>query len=154
MERADIVNLRSMSGHLARRFHQISNALFDLEMKEAGLSLTPVQYAALVAVRDNPGVDQATLAGLIAYDRTTIGGVVDRLVEKGCMARCTSEADRRAKLLTLLAEGTRILSIADAVVQRSQERLVGALNPSEIKQLNALMEKVVASLGDVSRTGR
>ena len=31
----------------------------------------------------NPGVDQATLAGLIAFDRTTITGVVERLTQKG-----------------------------------------------------------------------
>lgn len=148
------MNLKAMPGHLARRFHQISNALFDLETREAGLSLTPVQYAALVAVRDNPAIDQATLASLIAYDRTTIGGVVDRLMEKGFIGRCTSDADRRAKLLTLLDEGARILSVADPVVRRSQERLVQCLEPEEIEQLNTLLEKVVNSLGDVSRNRR
>lgn len=148
------MNLRAMPGHLARRFHQISNALFDLETREAGLSLTPVQYAALVAIRDKPGIDQATLAGLIAYDRTTIGGVVDRLIEKGCIARSTSDADRRAKLLTLTNEGARVLSAADPVVQKSQQRLVESLEPGEIEELNRLLAKVVDSLGEVSRTGR
>lgn len=148
------MNLRAMPGHLARRFHQISNALFDLETREAGLSLTPVQYAALVAIRDKPGIDQATLAGLIAYDRTTIGGVVDRLIEKGCIARNTSDADRRAKLLTLTNEGARVLSAADPVVQKSQQRLVESLEPGEVEELNRLLAKVVDSLGEVSRTGR
>lgn len=143
-----------MPGHLARRFHQISNALFDLDTREAGLSLTPVQYAALIAVRDNPGIDQATLAGLIAYDRTTIGGVVDRLVEKGFVVRRTNDTDRRAKLLTLHDEGARILSLADPVVQRSQERLVACLEPAEVEQLRSLLEKVVDTLGNVSRAGR
>lgn len=148
------MNLRAMPGHLARRFHQISNALFDLETRESGLSLTPVQYAALVAIRDNPGIDQATLAGLIAYDRTTIGGVVDRLIEKGCIARSTSGSDRRAKLLALTNEGVRVLSAADPVVQKSQQRLVESLEPGEVEELNRLLAKVVDSLGEVSRTGR
>lgn len=72
----------SLPGHLARRFHQLSTALFDLEMRRSEIDLTPVQYAALVTVEDNPAIDQATLASLIAYDRTTTGGVVDRLVDK------------------------------------------------------------------------
>ncbi|NMA99000.1 MAG: MarR family transcriptional regulator [Phyllobacteriaceae bacterium] len=143
-----------MPGHLARRFHQISNALFDLETREAGLSLTPIQYAALLTVRDNPGIDQATLAGLIAYDRTTIGGVVDRLVEKGLIARRTSDTDRRAKLLTLLDEGESTLAIADPIVRRAQENLVQGLEPAEVEQLMKLMEKVVESMGSVSRSGR
>ncbi len=51
----------------------------------AGIDLTPVQFAALTTVDDNPGVDQATLAGHIAY--VTIGRVVDRLVQKGLLRR-------------------------------------------------------------------
>ena len=69
-----------MPGHLARRFQQIAVAIFHAEVEEAGYDLTPVQYAALTTIRTHPGIDQATLAGLIAYDRTTITGVVDRLV--------------------------------------------------------------------------
>lgn len=146
--------LRALPGHLARRFHQISTALFDVEMREAGVSLTPVQYAALIAVRDHPAIDQATLAGLIAYDRTTISGVVDRLVEKGCIARINSDVDRRAKLLTVSEAGMRIIEQVDPVVRRAQERLVESLGPEEIELLIRLMEKVVDSLGDVSRSAR
>ena len=74
-----------MPGHLARRFQQIAVAVFLAEVGEAGFDLTPVQYAALSAIRTKPGIDQVTLAGLIAYDRTTITGVVDRLAQKGLL---------------------------------------------------------------------
>ena len=74
-------------GHLARRFQQIAVAVFHAEVEEAGYDLTPVQYAALARHQANPGIDQVTLAGLIAYDRTTITGVVDRLVQKGLLVR-------------------------------------------------------------------
>jgi DNA-binding MarR family transcriptional regulator len=72
-----------MPGHLARRFQQIAVAVFLAEVGEAGFDLTPVQYAALAAIKTNPGIDQVSLAGLIAYDRTTITGVLDRLAQKG-----------------------------------------------------------------------
>ena len=84
-------------GHLARRFHQIAVAVFHAEVEAAGSDLTPVQYAALTQIADEPGLDQATLAGLIAQDRTTMGGVVERLVEKGFVARAVSRKDRRAR---------------------------------------------------------
>jgi len=86
-----------MPGHLARRFQQIAVAVFLAEVEAAGYDLTPVQYAALATVRTNPGIDQITLAGLIAYDRTTITGVVDRLVQKGLLVRRASSRDRRAR---------------------------------------------------------
>src|SRR6266481_6312170 len=91
-------------GHLARRFQQIAVAVFHAAVEEAGYDLTPVQYAALTSIRTHPGIDQATLAGLIAYDRTTITGVVDRLVQKGLAVRQASSRDRRARELQITDE--------------------------------------------------
>ena len=92
-------------GHLARRFQQIAVAVFHAAVEDAGYDLTPVQYAALTTVGMQPGIDQATLAGLIAYDRTTITGVVDRLVQKGLVVRQASRTDRRAPALRITNEG-------------------------------------------------
>src|SRR3979409_1297810 len=88
-------------GHLARRFQQIAVAVFHAAVEEAGYDLTPVQYAALTTVATQPGIDQATLAGLIAYDRTTITGVVDRLVQKGLAVRQANSRDRRVRELQI-----------------------------------------------------
>ena len=74
-------------GHLIRRLQQAAVAIFHKEVGELGYDLTPVQYAALDKTQANPGIDQMTLAGLIAYDRATITGVIDRLVQKGLMVR-------------------------------------------------------------------
>src|SRR6185295_2882606 len=94
---SSVKDVHDMPGHLARRFQQIAVAVFLAAVEEAGYDLTPVQYAALAAVSANHGIDQVTLAGLIAYDRTTITGVVDRLVQKGLVARHESSRDRRAR---------------------------------------------------------
>src|SRR3954454_11147573 len=104
-------------GHLARRFQQISVAVFHAAVEEAGYDLTPVQYAALTAVATQPGVDQATLAGMIAYDRTTITGVVDRLVQKGLLVRQASRTDRRAHALEITGEGQQTLEGIEPAVQ-------------------------------------
>jgi DNA-binding MarR family transcriptional regulator len=148
------VVLKTMPGHLARRFHQVSTVLFDLEMRKAGISLTAVQYAALITIRDNPKIDQATLAGLIAYDRTTIGGVVDRLVEKGFVTRVSSDIDRRAKLLSVSEAGLDIIAQTTPMVEACQSRLVAALSPEEQAQLTTLLGKVITDLGDISRSSR
>jgi DNA-binding MarR family transcriptional regulator len=105
-------DLETLPGHLIRRVQQISVSLFTARMAEAGLDITSVQFAAMVTLKDRPGLDQQTLAGLIAYDRVTIGGVIDRLAAKGYVRRETSPIDRRAKVLTLTAEGERVLGRA------------------------------------------
>ncbi|HEV3161923.1 MAG TPA: hypothetical protein VGZ89_18345, partial [Xanthobacteraceae bacterium] len=60
--------LLEMPGHLIRRLHQISFALFLDQARAFGV--TPVQYAALVAINSNPGIDQTALCNIIAFDRT------------------------------------------------------------------------------------
>ena len=75
-----------MAGHLIRRLHQISTQVFTKTLQEAGLDLTPVQFAAMDAIAASPGIDQAGVATRIAYDRATIGGVVDLPAQKGLVA--------------------------------------------------------------------
>ncbi|WP_292685703.1 MarR family transcriptional regulator [Novosphingobium sp.] len=77
------MDIYGMPGHLIRRLQQQSTQVFAARMREAGFDITPVQFAAMDALAARPGIDQATLAQLIAYDRATIGGVVDRLEGKG-----------------------------------------------------------------------
>lgn len=146
-----MADLYDMPGHLIRRLHQISVSLFAARMAEAGLDLTSVQYAALVTVRENPGLDQATLAGLIAYDRVTIGGVVERLVQKGLLRREVSPQDRRARVLTLTPAGQAVLETADPWVGRVQADILSDLTESERAIFTELLRKSTEAGNDKSR---
>ena len=126
--------LLEMPGHLIRRLHQISFALFINEAK--AFDVTPVQYAALVAVNSHPGIDQTTLCNIIAFDRTTIGGVVGRLQRKKLIHRVNGAHDRRTKSLYITPAGRQLIrDIAPAV--RSIQRLI--LAPLRRGQRSAFM---------------
>jgi DNA-binding MarR family transcriptional regulator len=140
-----------MPGHLARRFQQIAVAVFLAEVEEAGYDLTPVQYAALAAVSANPGIDQVTLAGLIAYDRTTITGVVDRLVQKGLVARHESSRDRRARELKVTPAGRKTLTGITPAVETAQRIMLRDLTEKEAKELMRLLRKAIAAGNELSR---
>jgi len=140
-----------MPGHLVRRFQQIAVAVFLSEVEGAGFDLTPVQYAALAAISASPGTDQATLAGLIAYDRTTITGVVDRLVQKGLLLRQTSSRDRRARELMITDEGRRTLRAITPAVEAAQRIMLRGLTEKEADELKRLLRKAIAAGNDLSR---
>jgi DNA-binding MarR family transcriptional regulator len=140
-----------MPGHLARRFQQIAVAVFLAEVENAGSDLTPVQYAALKAVGANPGLDQVTLAGLIAFDRTTITGVVDRLVQKGLIARHESSRDRRARELKITDVGRKALRGVTPAVEAAQRTMVRGLTDKEAKELVRLLQKAIAAGNELSR---
>jgi DNA-binding MarR family transcriptional regulator len=86
-------------GHLIRRLQQMAVSVFTREC--ADHDITPVQYAALVAVRDNPELDATRIAALIAFDRSTLGNVLERLEAKGLIERRAKAGDRRVKILRL-----------------------------------------------------
>lgn len=140
-----------MPGHLARRFQQIAVAVFLAEVGGAGFDLTPVQYAALAAISANPSIDQVTLAGLIAYDRTTITGVIDRLVQKGLVERNASSRDRRARELQITADGKRTLRAITPAVESAQQIMLRGLTETEGAELMRLMRKAIAAGNELSR---
>lgn len=138
-------------GHLARRFQQIAVAVFLAEVEKAGYELTPVQYAALVCVGNQRGIDQATLAGSIAYDPATITGVVDRLVQKGLVVRRASSSDRRAHALELTSSGARTLRAIEPAVLAAQRSMLKGLTAAEAKELQRLLRKAIAAGNELSR---
>ena len=138
-------------GHLARRFQQIAVAVFHAEVEAAGFDLTPVQYAALTTIAARPGIDQATLAGLIAYDRTTITGVVDRLALKGLVVRQSNGRDRRVRELVTTEDGRRVLDGIEPAVQAAQRSMLRGLNADEADLLIRLLQKAVVAGNELSR---
>jgi DNA-binding MarR family transcriptional regulator len=146
-----VKNFEAKPGHLARRFQQIAVAVFHSEVEGAGYDLTPVQYAALSAVASHRGIDQATLAGLIAYDRTTINGVVDRLVQKALLTRAASSRDRRAHVLQITDAGRRTLRGIEPAVEAAQDLMLRGLTANEAKELLRLLGKAIAAGNELSR---
>lgn len=148
---ADALTIYDMPGHLVRRLNQVAVSIFVDEASRAGFDLTPVQYAALSTMERRPGLDQATLAGAIAYDRVTIGGVVDRLVQKGMAERQVSPQDRRARQLFVTPYGREVLRAIAPAVARVQDQLLSGLDAAERGCFLRLLQKATESVNALSR---
>ena len=146
-----MTDLYDMPGHLIRRLHQISVSVFTAKMAEAGFDLTPVQFAALATIDEHQGIDQATLAGLIAHDRVTIGGVVDRLSQKGYVERRVSPQDRRARELVLTEHGRRLLTLVTPIVREAQTQMLVGLDEQDRATLTRLLRRAAEAGNDLSR---
>lgn len=132
-----------MAGHLIRRLHQQSTQVYQAATQAAGFDLTSVQFAALDAVAGQPGIDQASLAATISFDRATIGGVVERLEQKGLIERAVSPDDRRARLLRLTPAGRRELAALRPVVEALQAGILAPLSAKERATFLALARKAL-----------
>jgi DNA-binding MarR family transcriptional regulator len=136
-------------GHLFRRMQQIAVSIFVEECK--AFDLTPVQYAALVAIHSHPGIDATRLSALIAFDRSTLGSVIERLETKQLIQRRPASDDKRVKLLYLTKSGANLLNDIMPSVDRAQERMLQPLKPADRKILLALLTELVDLNNEVSR---
>ncbi|MEO8023809.1 MarR family winged helix-turn-helix transcriptional regulator [Polaromonas sp.] len=141
-------NFSEAPGHQIRRAHQLSIALFMEETAE--FDVTPVQFAILNALMDDPGEDQVTLSGRVAFDAATSGSVIGRLESKGWVRRQADPADKRRKLLWVTPEGEKVALEMKRAVSKVQSRLLGPLKASERKQLGALLGKLIAGHEDMA----
>lgn len=145
------LEFRDMPGFLIRRLHQISVSIFDETCSSVSTPITQVQYAALSAIQARPDIDQATLAGLIAYDRVTIGGVLERLVQKKLVERSVSHSDRRARVLTITDQGNSLLTELNSTVPTVQSTLLQGLTPEERTTFTQLLQKATNATNNLSR---
>jgi MarR family transcriptional regulator, temperature-dependent positive regulator of motility len=128
-------------GHLIWRVQQRAWRLFA--DAAGGHEVTPVQASVLLVVANQPGIDQKTLAGVIALDRATTGNVIGRLETRGLLKRVTSPADHRARILFLTKPGALLNRKLGVVTRKARRLLVQDLTAQEQKELIRLMRKIL-----------
>ena len=148
----DFADLYAKPGHLIRRAQQIAVSIFAEECRQFGI--TPVQYALLYTVRHHPGIDQISIANLVALDRSNTGDVASRLEEKGLIRRAAGARDRRTKRLFITEDGERLLGEIEPQVEAAQARMLAPLSEDERAAFLTLLGKMVDINNALSRAPR
>jgi DNA-binding MarR family transcriptional regulator len=145
------VPIKRIATPLARRFAQICTAALADMTAEAGL--TPLQYAALSYLCDEPDIDQNGLASRLGVDRTSVGQFIDQMEAKGLVERRINGADRRARMLRLSTRGTKLRERLRPKAHLVQSRLLGTLTPTEREILLELLVRVIEANETFARPG-
>jgi DNA-binding MarR family transcriptional regulator len=132
------LSLQAEPGHLIRRAHQLAVSTFH---DTHGRQVTPVQYAVLRALQDDPGIDQVTLADKVALDTSTTADIATRLEAKGWIVR--ELLPRRQRALRLTPEGETVLTDMLPRVRPMYSRLLEPLEPRERDEFLRLLRKFV-----------
>lgn len=141
-----LMDLYDQPGHLIRRAQQIAVSMFHEVM---GTQVTPTQYAVLRMLQEAPGIDQLTLAGLVALDTSTTAEMCVRLEAKGWIHR--ELMARRQRRLTLTPEGEKVLATLVPAVHELRHRMLDPLTPAERAEFARLLTKFVHLNNEQSR---
>jgi DNA-binding MarR family transcriptional regulator len=69
------------------------------------LDLKPGRFAAMMVIRNNPGINQTALGRAIARDKSTVTPLLQGLERQGLIQRKARASDGRSYLLTLTPAG-------------------------------------------------
>jgi MarR family transcriptional regulator, lower aerobic nicotinate degradation pathway regulator len=104
--------------------------------------LTTVQARLLVVLSDREPT-MVVLARILALEKSSLTGLVDRAEARGLVERFTTEASRRAVQIRLTKDGRRRCVTYVNAVGPELLGLLQALTAAEKRQLGALAEQVV-----------
>jgi MarR family transcriptional regulator, lower aerobic nicotinate degradation pathway regulator len=144
-----LLDVYNAPGHLIRRAQQISVAIFFEEFE--GWDVTPIQYAALIAIRDRPGMDQISLVNCIAIDRSTVGSMSKGLAERKLISRVTPKDNQRIKQLFIRPAGERLIDQTLTRINNVQERILSPLTKKDRAIFMALLAQLVRLNNELSR---
>lgn len=128
--KGDIGPTRTCMDTLAHKLHraaQAADALFEHNLE--GIDLTSRQYAVLRALERKRDASQAELVEATGIDRSTLGDIVKRLVERGLLAKRRSRTDGRAYSIQLTRRGEKVLSTVLPVARKVDEHILGQVRP-------------------------
>lgn len=134
--------LETSAGHLLRRAQQRHQSLFA--ETAAGLGLTGPQFAALLRLAEAGRATQNQLGRMAAMDSATVQGVVRRLALRGLVRVALDPMDRRARVLSVTAEGHALLAEGKAAGKRANDALLAPLDPGERAHLLSLLQRLSA----------
>ena len=136
---------------LARRFDQICTS--TLAQALSGEDLTPLEFAVLRYVGEEPGIDQSGLCERIGIDRNSTSLLITRLESKGFIDRRMNGADRRARILYVTPDGKRLHDRVNPKVAAGRRRMLSVLKPDERESLLDLLVRFVEGNRILARPG-
>jgi DNA-binding MarR family transcriptional regulator len=102
--------------------------------------LTMWGYVVLLRLGEEPIRTQAALADRIGADKTRLIDVLDALQDQGLIRREPDPSDRRARLVSLTAQGRRTRDNAQRAIQRGEQRLLDQLSPTDQRALLRVLQ--------------
>jgi DNA-binding MarR family transcriptional regulator len=109
------------------------------------LGLTVAQFDALANLYLEDAASQQELAERLLVTKGNVTGLVNRLGERGLVARRAHPVDRRTNCISLTAAGRRLARRGLEVQRALIEHMMGALSRSDQESLRSLLTRPAGS---------
>jgi MarR family transcriptional regulator, organic hydroperoxide resistance regulator len=144
--------LRDHVGYWLRRLSDEVHLSF--ERKLAAQGVTVAQWNVLVTLHRGEAETVAEVARFIETDAAAVSRLVDRLAEKGLVARSADPASRRRVLLALTPAAAELVPALVELADQNDEAFFGTLPPAQRAELAGLLQRLLSEARTVSHDNR
>ena len=135
-----MTEVASSVGFLLSKAYQRACAIYKEQFER--YDLTPQQFGLLRFLWEEDGLTQIELSNRSQIDRTTIGGLIDRLEQAGLLKRLPHPDDRRAYRISLSATGKKMEAELTPLAEELHRKILAPLSAAEIETLTTILRKL------------
>lgn len=139
----------ALNNELLRSYANIHKAYFQLLRLDAErLGITVVQLKTMYRISTHSNTGLGELAEILRLTKSTVSGVIDRLVHQGLVERTIPSTDRRAINLKLTDKGQEILKqlFEEKSIVSAKIHKIMSLPKEDIDKLLALNNQILTIL--------
>ena len=135
----------SLGFWLYRSHIQVSAALRQA-FQDAGHDLTPEQWAVLLGLQEEEGLNQSQLGEKTYKDRHNITRILKQLDKRGYIEKLHDKKDKRAFRVYLSPAGRSLLRELKQVVLKHRDRLSNGFSKDDLLNIRDYLHRIVDNL--------
>ena len=119
--------------------------------KDFGISIPQLLVLQYLSEQEDYKASAKDIKGYINLNASTVSGIIQRLEEKGLVARLPNSDDKRGQFVTLTAKGADLLRESPTILEEKLSRRLKKLSPKQIDELYNSIE-ILTQLMDADET--
>ena len=145
-QKIDTFSLDESLGFWLYRSHIHVSAALRQAFQDAGYDLTPEQWAVLLGLREEEGLNQSQLGEKTSKDRHNITRILKQLDKRGYIKKLHDKKDKRAFRVYLSPAGRSLLGELKQVVLKHRDRLSNGFSKDDLLNIRDYLHRIVDNL--------
>jgi DNA-binding MarR family transcriptional regulator len=140
-------SLAALEGFIGYAIRRAQLSVFqDFNERMAEFGVSTAQFSVMRLARDNPGLNQRTLAEALGAETSRMVLIIDELERRGIVDRLPSTLDRRSRAIYLTAEGRKLLRRLEQRAAAQDRAMVKRLRGDDKAALLRMLRKLATPL--------
>lgn len=114
--------------------------------KEHDIPLTTEMLQVMRVLWKKDGVNQQEIAGAISKDKVSIVYLLDNMTKRGLLERREDIGDRRNKIIVLTAEGKKMSSIVEPLLNDLMADAVRNVSKDDLTKATGIFQTIIKTL--------